>query len=70
MEGKTSLGWCVYDHDGRFVVAGISWKYGNCCIIEGEDVALLDAMKEVERIALRNVIFETDFKSVVDVIHR
>jgi hypothetical protein len=27
-------------------------------------------MKEVERIALRNVIFETDFKSVVDVIHR
>jgi hypothetical protein len=33
-------------------------------------VALLDVMKEVERIALRNVIFETDFKSVVDVIHR
>jgi hypothetical protein len=62
MEGKTSLGWCVYDHDGQFVVAEISWKYGNCCII--------DAMKEVERIALRNVIFETDFKSVVNVIHR
>jgi hypothetical protein len=58
MEGKTSLRWCVYDHDGRFVVAGISWKYGNCCIVEGEDVALPD------------VIFETDFKSVVDVIHR
>jgi hypothetical protein len=34
MEGKTSLGWCVYDHDGQFVVAEISWKYGNFSIIE------------------------------------
>jgi hypothetical protein len=70
MEGNTSLGWCVYDHDGRFVVVGISWKYGSCFIIEGEAMALLDAMKEVERIDLRNVIFEIDFKSVVGVIHR
>jgi hypothetical protein len=33
-------------------------------------MTLLDVMKKVERIGLRNVIFETDFKSVADVIHR
>jgi ribonuclease HI len=70
VQGKTSLGWCVRDHDGRFVVAGTSWKYGNYSIIEGEAMTLLDAMKEVEHIGLRNVIFETDSKSVVDAIHR
>jgi ribonuclease HI len=70
VEGKTSLGWCVCDHDGRFVVAGTSLKYDNCSTIEGEAMALLDAMKKVERIGLRNVIFETNSKSVVDVIHR
>ncbi|CAJ2666705.1 unnamed protein product [Trifolium pratense] len=36
VHGKTSMGWCIRDHDGRFVVAGTSWKYGNCSIIEGE----------------------------------
>ncbi|MCI80749.1 hypothetical protein A2U01_0102020, partial [Trifolium medium] len=51
VEGKTSLGWCVRDHDGRFVAAGTSWKYGNWSIIEGDAMALFDAMKEVERIA-------------------
>jgi ribonuclease HI len=51
-------------------VAGTSWKYGNYSIIEGKAMALLDAMKEVEHIGLRNIIFETDSKSVVDAIHR
>ncbi|GAU48916.1 hypothetical protein TSUD_301710 [Trifolium subterraneum] len=47
-EMKTSAGWCVRDHTGQFTMAGTSWIQGRCSIIEGEAIALMEAMKEVK----------------------
>jgi ribonuclease HI len=66
---KTSTGWCLRDHMGRFVMAETTWVDGNYSIIEGEAIALLEAMKSMEQRRISNVIFETDSKSVVDAIH-
>ncbi|KAK2379858.1 Ribonuclease H superfamily protein [Trifolium repens] len=65
---KTSAGWCVRDYRGHYVMAGTSWKDGQCSILEGEAMALLHAMRELEQRGLSQVIFETDSKSVVDAI--
>jgi ribonuclease HI len=65
---KTSTGWCLRDHMGRFVMAGTTWLEGNYSIIEGEAIALLEAMKVMEQRHISNVIFETDSKNVVDAI--
>jgi ribonuclease HI len=65
---KTSAGWCVRDYRGHYVMAGTTWKDGQCSILEGEAMALLHAMRELEQRGLSQVIFETDSKSVVDAI--
>jgi ribonuclease HI len=49
-------------------MAGTTWKIGQCSILEGEAMALLHAMREIEQRGLSQVIFETDSKSVVDAI--
>jgi ribonuclease HI len=46
-------------------MAGTTWLHGNYSIIEGEAIALLEAMKAMEQRRISNVIFETDAKSVV-----
>ncbi|CAJ2662609.1 unnamed protein product [Trifolium pratense] len=66
---KTSDGWCLRDHSGNFVQAGTNWREGQCSIVEGESLALLEAMKAMEHRRLTHVIFETDSKSVIDAIH-
>jgi hypothetical protein len=63
---KTSAGWCLRDHTANFIVAGTSWKEGNCSIVEGEVHALFEALRQVENQGITHVIFETDSKSVVD----
>ncbi|PNX71836.1 cytochrome p450, partial [Trifolium pratense] len=63
-EGKASVGWCVRDHMGRFILAGSSWIQGKCSTIEGEAIAMLEAMKELEQRGFTNVMFETDSKNV------
>ncbi|PNX73684.1 ribonuclease H [Trifolium pratense] len=42
---KTSLGWVLRDDRGRFIMAAIAWMEGNCSILEGEALALLEALK-------------------------
>jgi ribonuclease HI len=37
--------------------------------VEGESIALLEALKVMEQKGYAHVIFETDFKCVVDAIH-
>jgi hypothetical protein len=66
---KTTTGWCLRDHLGRFIMAGTKWLHANFSIIEGEAIALLEAMKAMEQWRISNVIFETDAKSVVDATH-
>ncbi|CAJ2629185.1 unnamed protein product [Trifolium pratense] len=50
-------------------MAGTIWNEGKCSIIEGEALALLEAMKAVKDIGITHAIFETDSKNVVDAIH-
>ncbi|GAU23949.1 hypothetical protein TSUD_181380 [Trifolium subterraneum] len=57
-KGKTSARWCVRDHMGQFVIAGTSWIQGKYSTIEGESIALLEAMKELGERDFSNVIFE------------
>ncbi|KAK2377588.1 hypothetical protein QL285_078243 [Trifolium repens] len=67
---KTSTGWCVRDHLGQFVMAGTTSSNGSCSIVEGESIALLEALKCMHQRGITHVIFETDSKSVVDAIHQ
>ncbi|GAU46165.1 hypothetical protein TSUD_301250 [Trifolium subterraneum] len=67
---KTSTGWCLRNHWGRFVRVGTYWKEGKCSTIEGEAIALLEAMREMEHQGITHVIFETDSNSVVDAINK
>jgi ribonuclease HI len=67
-ENKTSLGWCLRDQRGHVIVAGTSWNDGKYSILEGEAVALLHALREMEHRGFSQVIFETDSKNVVDAI--
>ncbi|XP_045802382.1 uncharacterized protein LOC123895962 [Trifolium pratense] len=57
---KTSDGWCLRDHLGNFVLEGTNWRERQCSIVEGESLALLEAMKAIEHRGLTHVIFETD----------
>jgi ribonuclease HI len=66
---KTSIGWCLRDHLGRFILAETTWMVGSCSIVEGESIALLEALKVMRQRGISQVIFETDSKSVVDAIH-
>jgi ribonuclease HI len=65
---KTSGGWCLRDHNGMFVAAGTSWLEGSCSVIEGEAIALLDALQQMEQRGVNHVIVETDSKSLVEAI--
>jgi ribonuclease HI len=66
---KTSTGWCLHDHIGRFVMAETTWIDGSCSIVEGESIALLEALKVMGQRGYSHVIFETDSKNVVDAIY-
>jgi hypothetical protein len=58
----------VRDQRGYCIAAGTAWNEGKYSILEGEAVALLHALKEMENRGLSQVIFETDSKNVVDAI--
>jgi ribonuclease HI len=66
---RTSGGWCLRDHRGMFVSAGTSWIEGTCSIIEGEAIALLEALQQLVQRGISHVIVETDSKNLVDAIH-
>jgi hypothetical protein len=63
---KTSTSWCLRDHMGRFVMAETTWVDGNYSVIEGEALALAEALRAMEQQHISHVIFESDSKSVVD----
>jgi ribonuclease HI len=65
---KTSTGWCLRDHMGQFIRAETTWIDGNCSILEGESLALLEALRVLEQRGITHVIIESDSKSVVDAI--
>ncbi|KAK2391750.1 hypothetical protein QL285_065180 [Trifolium repens] len=65
---RTSAGWCLRDHHGMFVRAGTSWVEGTCFVIEGEAIALLAALRELQEQGISQVIIETDSQSQVNAI--
>jgi hypothetical protein len=46
---KTSTSWCLRDHQGRFVMAETTWFDANCSIVEGEALALIEALRAIEQ---------------------
>jgi hypothetical protein len=54
---KTTIDWCLRDHMGCFVIAETTWMDGNCSIVEGEFIALLEALKVLEQQGMSQVIF-------------
>jgi ribonuclease HI len=65
---KTSSGWCLRDYRGRFLRAATTWRDGTRSIIEGESLALIEALHALQQQGITHVIVETDSKSVVDAI--
>lgn len=59
---RTSGAWVLRDHKGMFVSAGTSWLEGNCSVIEGEAIALLDALQQLEQHGINHVIVERILK--------
>jgi ribonuclease HI len=66
--GVTGGGWCLRDHRGHFILAGTHSIIGRLTTLEGEAMALKEAMCEVKQIGFSHVMFESDSKSVVDAI--
>jgi hypothetical protein len=65
---KTSTIWCLRDHLGRFVAAETTWLAGNYSIMEGEALALYEALKAMHIRSITQMIFETNAKSVADAL--
>jgi hypothetical protein len=45
---RATAGWCVRDHGGDFIMAGTLWQQGKITVIEGEAIALLEALKVMQ----------------------
>jgi ribonuclease HI len=67
-DGATGWGWCVRDHRGRFLFAGTNIMQAQLNTLEGEAMAIKEAMEELIQRGLSCVIFESDSKIVVDAI--
>jgi ribonuclease HI len=66
--GATGCGWILRDFRGRFQLAGSNMMHATLSVLEGEAMALIEAMEEVIHRGLSFVIFESDSKLVVDAI--
>jgi hypothetical protein len=48
----------VRDYLGRFVLAGTTWLEGGCSVIEGEAVALFEALKSLQLRGMSHVMLK------------
>ncbi|GAU41353.1 hypothetical protein TSUD_390390 [Trifolium subterraneum] len=67
--GHMGWGWCLRNSNGVFVAAGINMSTHKLTIVEGEAMAILEAMCEAISRRWFNIVFESDSKVVVDAIH-
>jgi ribonuclease HI len=68
MAGATGWGWVVRDSRGHFQLAGTNLIHSPLSVLEGEAMALMEAMEEAIHRGLSPIIFESDSKLVVDAI--
>jgi ribonuclease HI len=66
--GTTGWGWCLRDSRGHFKLAGTNIVNSPYSVMEGEALALIEAMEEMIRRGQTFVTFESDSKLVVDAI--
>ncbi|WJX28566.1 hypothetical protein P8452_17266 [Trifolium repens] len=66
--GATGWGWCLRDSRGQFKLAGTNIVSSPHSVMEGEALALIEAMEVMIHRGLTHVIFESDSKLVVDAI--
>jgi ribonuclease HI len=69
LAGSTGWGWVLRDSHGYFKLAGSNIVATTFSVLEGEALALVEAMNEVIQRGLPFVIFESDSKLVVDAIY-
>jgi ribonuclease HI len=67
-DGATGCGWCLRDSSGHFKLAGTNIVNSSYSVVEGEALAIIEAMEELSYRGLQSVIFESDSKQVVDAI--
>jgi ribonuclease HI len=68
LAGATGWGWILRDYRGQFKLAGTNILHSPLNVLEGEAMALKEAMEEMIHRGLSHVIFESDSKVVVDAI--
>jgi ribonuclease HI len=66
--GATGWEWFLRDHYGRFKLAGTNLVSSTLITLEGEAVAIIEAMEVMKQKGLSHVIFESDSKLVVNAI--
>jgi hypothetical protein len=66
--GATGWGWCLRDSRGHFQLAGTNIVHSPYSVVEGEALAVIEAMEEMILRGFHYVIFESDSKLVVDAI--
>jgi ribonuclease HI len=66
--GATGWGWCLRDSRGQFQLAGTNIVHSPYSVVEGEALAIIEAMEEMILRGFPYVIFESDSKLVVDAI--
>jgi ribonuclease HI len=66
--GATGWGWCLRDSRGHFKLAGTNIVNSPYSVMEGEALALIEAMEEMILRGQTFVTFESDSKLVVDAI--
>jgi ribonuclease HI len=69
LTASTGWGWVLRDAHGGFKLAGSNIVPTTFSVIEGEAMALMEAMEEVIHRGFPYVIFESDSKLVVDAIY-
>jgi ribonuclease HI len=68
MAGSTGWGWILRDSHGQFQLAGTNIMHSPLSVVEGEALAIIEAMEVVIDRGFPFVIFESDSKLVVDAI--
>jgi ribonuclease HI len=68
LAGSTGWSWVVRDSRGSFKLAGTNIIPTSLSVLEGEALALVEAMEEMIQRGLSFVLFESDSKLVVDAI--
>jgi len=61
----TSFGCCVRDSRGQLIRAQTKWQRENMTVLEGEAVALLEAIHSAETNRWNRVVFESDSSTLV-----